>query len=263
MPGPRLRPPRPSRLKRIGFEEEVSVVDHLDELRQRLIVSIGSLVVAFAFAFWQRQWVIEKLNEQLPESVGQPATLGVGEPFQIALSVSLYTACVIALPIVFYQIYAFVVPAFDEQHQGSLWPMLVFVPFLFTVGAAFGYFVIAPAAIGFLQDFDAQYYDNQLQAAKYYPFVVKLMVAMGVIFEVPAAVLMLTRIGIVDHRMLARNRKYAVLISAVLAAVLPGQDPGTMVLILIPLLVLYEISIQLSRIAGRGRTRLWDADPET
>jgi sec-independent protein translocase protein TatC len=258
MAGPRLAVPRP-RLRRLKFEEEVSVVDHLDELRTRLLVSIGSLVVAFAFAFWQHGEILELLNRQLPDTVGQPTTLGVTEPFMIALQVSLYTAFLIALPIVFYQVYAFVVPAFREEHQGALWPMLIFVPSLFTAGAAFGYFLVVPAAIEFLQNFDNELYDNQLQAIKYYPFVVKLMVALGVVFEVPAAILMLTRVGIVDYRFLARNRKYAVLISAVVAALMPGQDPGTMVLILLPLLVLYEISIQLSRIFAPRRATVGDA----
>ena len=136
------------------------------------------------------------------------------------------------------------------------------MPALFVAGTAFGYFVIVHAAIGFLQDFDAERYDNQLQAARYYPFVAKLMVAMGVIFEVPAAILMLTRIGIIDHHFLARNRKYAVLISAVIAALLPGGDPSTMILILLPLLVLYEISVVLSRLAARKAAEA-EPEPET
>lgn len=261
MPGPRVAVPRP-KLRRMQFEEEASVVDHLDELRKRLIVSVVALVGAFAFSFWQHEWILDLMDEKLPASVGeQTSTLGVGEAFQIALSVSLYSSFIIALPIVFYQLYAFVIPAFRDEHQGSLWPMLVFVPALFVAGTAFGYFVIVPAAIGFLQDFDAERYDNQLQAARYYPFVAKLMVAMGVIFEVPAAILMLTRIGIVDHHFLARNRKYAVLISAVIAAALPGGDPGTMILILLPLLVLYEISVVLARVAAR-KAPLGEPDPE-
>jgi sec-independent protein translocase protein TatC len=245
------------------FEEEVSIVDHLDELRTRLIVSVVALVAAFAVSFWQHDRILDVMDRQLPDSVGdQTTTLGVGEAFQIALSVSLYSSFIIALPIIFYQLYAFVIPAFNDDHQGSLWPMLVFVPALFVAGTAFGYFIIVPAAIGFLQDFDAERYDNQLQAVRYYPFVAKLMVAMGVIFEVPAAILMLTRIGIIDHHFLARNRKYAVLISAVIAALLPGGDPSTMILILLPLLVLYELSVLLARVAAR-RAPAEDADPLT
>jgi sec-independent protein translocase protein TatC len=114
------------------FEEEVSIVDHLDELRTRLIVSVVAVVAAFAVSFWQHDRILDLMDRQLPESVGdQTTTLGVGEAFQIALSVSLYSSFIIALPIIFYQLYAFVIPAFNDDHQGSLWPMLVFVPALF------------------------------------------------------------------------------------------------------------------------------------
>ena len=248
----------PSRLRRLGHDEEVSVVDHLDELRQRIIVSLVTLGAAAAFTFWQHARIIELLNRQLPSSVSQPTTLDVGEPFRIALTVSVWSALLIALPVLFYQLYAFVVPAFGDDYQRSLWPLLVVVPALFIAGAVFAYLVVVPAAVGFLVSFDSDLYNNQVRAGSYYPFVVQLMLALGIVFELPAATLLLTRLGVVSSRLLRRNRRYAIVVCAVVAAALPGTDPVSMLVELLPLLLLFEISIVVARVAERRSASVGD-----
>jgi sec-independent protein translocase protein TatC len=240
-----------SRLRRLRHEEEVPVVEHLDELRTRLIISLSTVGVAFLLCLWQHEAIIEVLNRQLPANIQQPTTLDVTEPFRIALTVSLWSALLLALPVLFYQLYAFVIPAVDEDHERTLWPVLIFVPALFLAGAAFGYFAVVPAALNFLTGFDSELYNEQVRAGSYYPFVVQTMVALGCVFEMPAAILALTRVGVVSSQLLRANRKYAIFMLALVAAALPGGDPVTMMLILAPLLVLYELSVVLSRLVER------------
>lgn len=243
------------RVRRVDHDEEVTVVEHLDELRNRLLISLICLGVAFSVAFWRHEDIIRLLIRQVPKSkTGEQidlVVLAVGEQFKIAVTISFWAAVIVALPVLFYQLYAYVIPAFNPDRSATTWPLLVLVPVLFTCGAIFSYIVVIPAAAKFLLQFDSNLYLVQPRALDWYEFCVTMMLAMGLIFELPAAVLLLTRVGIVNSRMLRRYRKHAIVALAVLAAALPGVDPVSMVMELIPLLVLYEFSIVLSKLAER------------
>lgn len=233
------------RIQRAARDDELTVVEHLTELRNRLIVAVASLGVGFAVGYLIHGWLLDLMYNKIPANVGKPTTLGVGEPFAIALKTAMYFALIVALPILFYQVYAFIIPAFSDDVGKQLWPLLILVPALFIVGVAFGYFVVLDPALKFLLNFDDTHYDTQVRAGQYISFIGMLMLALGLVFELPAALMLLGRIGVVNARFLRKNRRYAILILTVVAAALPSIDPISMLLELIPLLILYEISIFL------------------
>jgi sec-independent protein translocase protein TatC len=185
----------------------------------------------------------------------RPVTLGVGEPFMETLKVSAYAGLLLALPLILYQVYAFVLPAFSPRERQIALPAMLGVPFLFIGGVVFGYFMVLPPAIRFLQNFNADSFDVLVQAQPYYKFVIMLLAAMGLLFQIPIGILALTRVGIVTTRQLAHNRRYAILAIAVIAMVLPGQDPVTMTMMMVPMYVLFEGSILMSWLMDRRDRR--------
>lgn len=239
-----------ARLKPVSHDDRLTVVEHLDELRSRIIASLFAFGVIFAVCFWQNHAILSVLDEPLPEGK-EPITLGVAEGFMTTFTVCAYAAIVIALPFLLYQLYAFVLPAFTPKERRVAGPMLLMVPFLFVAGAVFSYFVVVPNAVHFLLNFNADEFNTQIRAREYYSFVMMSLAALGIMFQIPVGVLLLTRAGIVSADTLARNRRYAILVIAVLAMLLPGVDPVTMLIEMIPLVLLFEVSILLARAFGR------------
>lgn len=238
------------RLRPISPEDEVSLVEHLEELRARIVTSLAVLGVAFALCFWQNHLLLGIANSALPAGHERLLTLGVTEPFTTTVTVSAYAAFVLALPIVLYQAYAFLLPAFSRRRQRTILPLLLLIPVLFIAGVAFGYLVVLPAAMNFLLNFNDTQFNVQVQAEEYYSFFAQTLLACGIVFQVPVGILAVTRLGIVSVGQLTKNRRYAYLICAVVAAALPGVDPVSMLLEMAPLLALYELSILLARAFG-------------
>jgi sec-independent protein translocase protein TatC len=239
-----------ARLGPVDFEDRLTLVEHLDELRTRVIVSVAAFAVAFSLCFWQNDRLLNIANAPLPGD-RVPITFGVAEPFTTTVTISAYAAIVISLPVILYQAYAFMLPALSNRERRVVVPFLIMVPVLFVAGAVFGYFVVLPAAIKFLLNFNANQFNIQIRAHDYYSFFTLTLGVMGLIFQLPTGILAVTRLGIVTPEQLAKNRRYAYLILAVLAMLLPGTDPVSMLLELAPLLVLYEASVVLARIFGR------------
>ncbi|HXE46096.1 MAG TPA: twin-arginine translocase subunit TatC [Conexibacter sp.] len=310
-------------LKPIGHEDRLTIVDHLDELRSRLIVCAIVLAVAFGICFWQNGTLLNVLNKPLKESTptsqhvqgngrlaqaanaqlvvqrglaatarafGElagssnltaaqqrqlgvaaaevaaaaqalpkttparvPITTGVGEPFTVTLTVAAYFALLFALPLILYQAYAFVLPAFSPRERRVALPLMMMVPFLFLGGVAFGFYLVLPPAISFLQNFNTTNFDVLIQARDYYRFEILVLLAMGLVFQLPVGLLALDVAGIVNARMLRAIWRYAVVAIAVIAALLPGVDPVTTTIEMVPLLLLYGLSILLLEIADRRR----------
>ncbi|HWI96283.1 MAG TPA: twin-arginine translocase subunit TatC [Solirubrobacterales bacterium] len=238
------------RVKAIAYDDEVSLVEHLDELRARVVVSIAVFGVALGLCFWQNNLLIELANAPLPSGHGRLLTLGISEPFTTTMTVAAYGAFVLAMPIILYQVYAYVLPAFSHQQRRTVGPLLLLVPVLFIAGIAFGYFVVLPAATKFLLNFNDTQFNIQVRARDYYSFFGTTLLACGIVFQVPVGVLAVTRLGIVKVRQLQQNRRYAYLACAVIAAALPGVDPISMLLETAPLIALYELSIVLARVFG-------------
>jgi sec-independent protein translocase protein TatC len=165
--------------------------------------------------------------------------------------VAAYGAIVLAMPILIYQLYAYVLPAFSTAERRTLTPILILAPILFLAGVAFAYFVVLPPAVKFLLGFNEGDFTVQVRARDYYSFFSTTMLAGGLIFELPLAVIAVTRLGIVRVSQLTANRRYAYLGIAILAAALPGVDPVTMLIEMVPLVILFELSILLARVFER------------
>jgi sec-independent protein translocase protein TatC len=315
----------------IGHDDRLSLVEHLDELRTRLIVCVATLVVAFAICAWQNKALLDFIgkplatqtehrteagkgplggiytadkgaraalesnvvllqamghdestspalravalqqareNQQalqhLPKSPppNQPVTLGIGEPFTQSITIAAYFALLFSLPLILYQLYAFILPAFSPSERAAVLPLMAMVPVLFIAGVAFGYVVVLPAATKFLQNFNADQFNVLVQAKDYYKFAVLTLVSIGVVFQLPVGILAATRIGLITVKQLRAWRRYAIVATAVLAMILPGTDPVSMLFEFAILYALYELSLVMATVTSRrsaART-LVDAD---
>jgi sec-independent protein translocase protein TatC len=309
---------------RVGHTERLSVVDHLEELRTRLIVSLAALAVAFGICFWQNHALLNIINKPLahqtekqvkagegplgatygvqqstrtiatqlqlvvqaldrpgsgasqttktslagvtpqlkhaihslskaPEG-DKPVTLGIGEPFTTTIGVTLIFAFILALPVILYELYGFLLPAMHPRQQRHAKPLVLAIPLLFCAGVAFGYFVVLPAAVHFFQNFNSSQFNVLVQASQYYHFAAMILLAMGLVFQVPVAILAATSAGIVTPHQLRHNRRYAILACGAIAAFLPG-DAITLLLETVPLYLLFEASLLLATIAERRSRR--------
>jgi sec-independent protein translocase protein TatC len=308
----------------IGHEDRLSVVDHLHELRGRLIISLAAVAVAFGFCMWQNHALLEIINRPLshetqkqvragngplgatytlqqsagtvaaqlqvvvgalerpgsgasaatraslagvtprlhgaikrlsvPPQGDKPVTLGIGEPFTTTIGIALIFALILALPIVLYELYGFLLPAFSPDQRRITRPLMLSIPFLFIAGVLFGYFVVLPAAVRFFQNFNSQQFNVLVQASQYYHFAAITLLAMGLVFQVPVGILAATRTQIVTPRQLRHNRRYAIAACGAIAAFLPG-DAVTLLLETVPLYLLFELSVLLATFIERRELR--------
>lgn len=242
-----------ARMRPVSHEDRLTLVEHLDELRTRIVVCLLVLGVALALCFWQNHLLLEIASGPLPDNHKKLLTFGVAEPFTTTLTVATYGALILSLPIVLYQAYAYVLPAFSQGERRVVMPILLLAPLLFLAGIAFGYFVVMPAALKFLLNFNDSQFTVQVRARDYYSFFSTTLLGCGIVFQLPLGILAATRLGIVSARQLSANRRYAYLIIAIVAAALPGVDPISMLIEMVPLLVLFELSILIARAFGTPR----------
>jgi sec-independent protein translocase protein TatC len=299
----------PKVLRPIGHEDRLSIVDHLDELRNRLIVCAIALAVAFGLCYWQNNTILNLLNrpyaaeashtaanhlggltndsvtaahhfentanllgllarspnlpaseelllaaasqqldagaKALPQTTPKaiPITIGVGEQFTTTLTVCFYFSILLTLPLLLYEIYAFVIPALSPTERRVARPIVVVAPALFIAGVVFTYLVVLPAAIRFLQGYNSNEFNNLVQAKPLYSFEVLTMGAIGLTFQLPLAMVGLRQLGVMNGSTLTRHWRYATVIIAVIAAAMPGADPVTTGLETLPLVVLFVASI--------------------
>lgn len=306
----------------VAHDQQLTLVDHLDELRTRLIVSLLVLGVAFALCFWQNGRLLQIVNAPLARQttqqirkgngplgqayttqrsardlavqvgslvtilrsepaasavrpalgrIGQavrhdvsrlsaapqgdrPVTLGLGEPFTTTVTVSLLFALIVSLPVLLLQAYNFLIPALEPAARRRTRPLLIAIPGLFVAGVAFGYVVVLPAAIHFLQNFNSGQFEVLVQASLYYSFAAKLLLAMGLVFEVPVLVVAATQSGAVTPAQLRHGRRYAIAACAAVGAFLPG-DAVTMLLETVPLYLLFELGIAVASLVERRHRR--------
>jgi sec-independent protein translocase protein TatC len=194
-------------------------------------------------------------------------TLGVTEPFTATITIAFYAALLLAMPMLLFQAYAFVLPAFSPGERKLALPLMLMVPVLFIMGAAFGYFVVLERAVSFLQNFNDDSFDILLRAKDYFKFAVLFIAGIGLLFQIPVGVLAITRLGIFTPKQLANNRGYVILGIAILAAVAtPTPDPFTMSLAMVPLIILFELSILLARwlerVSPRAKSSRWGGDDD-
>ncbi len=232
--------------RRLRHGEEATLVEHLGELRARIVVSLIAIVVTFSVVYAFHGHLLNWLNRPLPEHLRKPTTFGVAEPFITSFMVSFWASLLIALPIVMWQIWGFLAPAFEEHSQRIVAAFTAFATCLMVAGILFGYFVALPAAVHFLTNYDSSHFDIQIRARDYYSFVITVLFAVGVVFELPIFVLALARLGIVPSAKLRRNRRIGYVIVAAVAVALPGVDPVSTLFEMAPLMVLFELSIWLA-----------------
>jgi sec-independent protein translocase protein TatC len=238
-----------ARLRPAQFDDRMTLVEHLDELRTRIIVSAAVLVVGIVLCFWQNSLLLEIANEPLPRDL-EPLTFSPTEPFFTTVKLAIYGGILLALPVLLYQVYAFVLPAFSPRERRVVFPLLLMIPFLFVAGVVFAYFVVMPPALSFLLNFNSNDFNIEIRASEYYGFFITTLIGVGLLFQIPVAILAITRLGIVTPQQLGKNRRYALLVIAVVAMLLPGTDPITMLLSMAPLYVLFELSLLLARRFG-------------
>jgi sec-independent protein translocase protein TatC len=234
--------------RRLRHGEEATLVEHLGELRARLIISLVALAAGFGVAYGFHGRLLDWLNRPLPDRLQKPITFSPIEPFATSVWVSLWAGLLLALPIVFWQLWAFLAPAFEEHRQRSMAVLVVFATVLGLGGVAFGYFVILPPAIHFLTNFDSSHYSIAIRARDYYRFVSFVLLGVALAFEVPIFVLALVRLRILTAAKLRSTWRVGVFVMTVIGVLLPGVDPVSTLLSVIPLVALYVLSIGLATV---------------
>jgi sec-independent protein translocase protein TatC len=229
--------------RRLGHGEEATLGEHLEELRQRLFVIIGSIVIATIVAFVFHARLLDWLNRPLPPGHRRLLATGVAEPFTVSIAVSVYAAIVISSPVILWQLWSFFAPAFDPGSERKVLALVAFAVVLGGAGLAFGYWVLLPRAIHFLTNYDDRHFLHLIKASTYYSFVVTVLLGIVIVFQLPLVVLGLVALGVLSSRTLRRHRRIGYFVTAVIALALPGPDPVTTFLELLPMWALFEASI--------------------
>ena len=232
--------------RRLQHGEEATLVEHLGELRTRLIISLLALAAGFGVAYGFHGRILHWLNRPLPPNLDKPVTFSPIEPFATSIMVSLWAGLLLALPIVLWQLWAFLAPAIEERRQRSMLIPVAFATLLGLGGVLFGYFVILTPAIHFLTNYDSSYYNIQIRARDYYRFVSFVLLGVAVAFEVPVFVLALVRLRILSAAQLRHTWRAGIFVMTVIGVILPGVDPVSTLLSVIPLVVLYVLAIGLA-----------------
>ncbi len=247
--------------RRLAPGEEATLVEHLGELRTRLLISFVAIGVAFVVAFAFQENILRWLAEPLPDDK-RLITLGVTEPFFTAVKVSLYAGLALALPIVLYQLWSFLAPALEQHTQRVVSLFVVLGTVLFAAGAAFAYFVVLPRALAFLTDFNSEFYDVEIRASYYYSFVTMAVLGLGLVFEMPIFILALVRLRVLSADKLRRNRRMGIFLVFLVAVLLPTVDPISLAFEVVPLLALFELSIWLAVVMERRWERSYEESLE-
>jgi sec-independent protein translocase protein TatC len=244
------------RTRRLEREEEATLVEHLEELRGRIMVALAAIAVATAVAFVFHDSILDWLARPLPPGHRHLAAFGVAEPFSVSLSVSLYAGILFAVPVLLWQTWSFLAPALDPAAERRILAMSAFGLVLAAAGLAFGYGILVPRAVHWLVAYDPGHFRLLIRASSYYSFVVSVLLGVVAVFELPLVVLALVNLGVLTSATLRRNRRRGYFLVAVAALALPGPDPVTTVLELLPMWALFEGSIWLAVLAERRAAKL-------
>jgi sec-independent protein translocase protein TatC len=234
--------------------KEMTFTSHLTELRQRLIKSVIALVIATIISSIFARYIFEFLIIPAPDDISLIYIEMTGM-LSTYFKVALMSGFVLAMPVLVYQGMMFVSPALTRREKRYVYIALPWITFMFLVGFAFGYFILLPPATNFLLNFMSDIARPEIKIDNYISIVTRLLVAIGLVFETPVIITFLARLGIVKPEMLSRRRRWAIVVAFILAAIItPTFDPINQSLVAIPLIILYELSILLAKIAYRKRT---------
>jgi sec-independent protein translocase protein TatC len=252
----------------MGSAGEMPFLDHLEELRWRIIWSLAALIVGVAVAFV----LVMKFNlllwlqgPMLPYLHGRRLVYThPGDGFSILMQTAIMAGVVIALPVIVWQVYAFLSPALHRHEKRVAIPVIVGAVALFVAGAALAWYFVLPMTLKFLSSLGDEAFDQMITASEYFGFVSSLVLAMGAVFELPIAILLLSFFGLVTPKFLAKFRRHAILGSYIAAAIItPGDLFITSIALMVPLYMLYELSIILSYLVVRKRERAALAESAT
>jgi sec-independent protein translocase protein TatC len=238
-------------VRRVSPEDRLSVFEHLDELRTRLFISVAVLMLAFVALYAFNGWLLSLLLDPLSPDYRKLLALSPTEPFMVILKVVFGAAMLVTLPVLLYQLYAFVVPAVQVQTRRKMLAIVGGVSALFLGGVVFAYYLVLPVALQWLLGFGEGDFQIALRADEYFSFALTMMLAGGIVFELPIAMLVLARMGLVSAQQFRTHWRIALVVIAFVAAVLPGGDPASMILLMIPQIVLYGLGVWLASMFGR------------
>jgi sec-independent protein translocase protein TatC len=248
---------------------EMPFLDHLEELRWRILWSLLALIVLGMLSFFVvMQFDVigllkAPIDPYLQDHGGKLIFLGVTEPFFVSLKLAVAMGIVLASPVIFYQVWAFLSPALNKREKRAIVPALYLGLVLFVAGAALAYFVALPFTLRFMLTFQAESLEPQITAGLYFSFVTKLMLGFGAMFEMPVVTMVLTAVGLTSSKFLASKRRYAIAGMAILASMItPGDAITATVVLMGPLLLLYEFSILLAKLVERGQLLSSSSDGE-
>ncbi len=230
--------------------EKQPFLTHLEELRNRLIVcaiAIGiGFVISYVFSKQLFSFLILPLTEVLPADSHLIFT-NLPEMFIAYIKVALIAGIILAMPVVFYELWMFLAPALYRREKGYLIPFVLFSSILFLVGSLFGYFVVFPYGFKFFIGFATEEIQALPSVKQYFSFTIRLLLAFGVVFELPVVVFFMTKIGLITPDSMKRFRKFAILSSFILSAILTPPDVATQIMMALPIIILYEVSILISK----------------
>ncbi|OIP28808.1 MAG: twin-arginine translocase subunit TatC [Deltaproteobacteria bacterium CG12_big_fil_rev_8_21_14_0_65_43_10] len=235
-------------------DEKLPFTSHLEELRRRLIVCFIAVGIGFLASYTFKEEILKILMKPLLDVLPPGGSLvftGLTEAFSAYLKVSLLTGIFIASPVVLYQIWSFVSPGLHEIEKRYVFPFVLFSTIFFVGGALFGYFVAFPSAFKYLMSFATETIRPLPSVKEYLSLSIGLLFAFGIVFELPLFVFFLTKIGVVDAKMLPSKRKYAIVIIFIVAAIVtPTPDAVNQLIMAVPLFLLYELSIWVAKVFG-------------
>lgn len=243
------------RVRPIAPDEHLSTEEHLTELRDRMLVCAAVVAVAFGAVYFARARLLRLLMAPLPQGHHQLSTFSPTEPFTTTMGAVFWASVVLSLPVLIYQAYAFAAPALSGPSKRRIVATAGVLSALFVAGVAFTYAIVLPTALKFLLGFGGSAFNVQLRASEYLSFVTMLLIAGGIVFELPVVMLSLSRLGIATTRTFTGHRRFAIIIMTVIAAVLPGGDAVSMLMLLGAEILLYEVGIVACRIFGTAAVR--------
>ena len=247
-------------------DEKIPFTSHLDELRKRLITAFIAIGVGAAISFAFKEWLFDILVLPLVKVMEEGDTLiftGLPEAFFTYLKVALLSGIIVASPVIFYEFWMFVAPGLYTKERRLMIPIVLLSSFFFIGGALFGYFIVFPWGFKFFLGFATETIRPLPAMKEYFAFSSKLLLAFGLVFELPLVLTFLAKLGIVSVAFLKKNRKYALLLFFVGSAILTPPDVVTQVMMALPLMVLYEISIIGAKIFGKKKPEVDEAEEST
>ena len=245
---------------RPAASDEMPFLDHLEELRWRIIWSLAAVIVSVGVAFWvMLQFDVIGLLEKpiLPYLNGRHLVYThPGDPFSIVLNAAIALGAAIALPVVFYQLWLFISPALHRHEKKLVVPMFLFATFLFLSGVCLSWFVVLPLALPWLMSFGGPSLEPMITASEYFGFAISMTLAFGICFELPIVIISLALLGIVTPKVLNKYRRHAIVVCVIIGAFLtPGDLVWTTIAMAVPLYLLYEVSVVLTMLIYRRRQR--------